>query len=263
MALFLEWAFFVSVSPSYVSVCSRTLLLRSMTRSDLRFPLASGSPVGRIIYASVCPFAFCSRYFCLAFVGCCLVFILVSVSGVFSLLLRPPPWLRTALCWGVIRCIFSAFSSRSAVLSYFVAFVLPVLCCSPGFLRGVFWRVPSSVWGFSLSCLSLPHPCDSPMHCPFELCSYGLGCGLFPLCSSFSLVSLLRFTCFGIGHFLRFLVHLSSFPFFSFFVHFAFLFHIGFSGGFICLFSSSSLLVSCEVFFPSSRVYCVHRCCLC
>ena len=98
-------------------MCSRALL-RSMTRSDLRFPLATGLPVGRVSYASVC--------------------LLSSTLGIFVRPLLASAWFSSLFCLrdflsspslssvasyrslfgSVIRCIFSVFSSRSAVLDY-------------------------------------------------------------------------------------------------------------------------------------------------
>ena len=85
-----------------LSLCAlRVLLLRSMTRSGLRFPLVTGSPVGTSHLCFSLLLRLLLRLFCQAFVGCSRVFILVSVSGVFSLILRLSAWIRSALCWGL------------------------------------------------------------------------------------------------------------------------------------------------------------------
>ena len=49
------------------------------------FPSRRSYPLGRVSYVSLCPFVFYYWLFCQAFVGCSLVFILISVSGIFSL----------------------------------------------------------------------------------------------------------------------------------------------------------------------------------
>ena len=84
------------------------IFIQSMTRSDLRFPLATGSPgwLSQFCFRLLLHHLF--RVFRQIFVACCLVFLLVYVSGVFSsgrflfflrpcvafgfsFLLRPPP----------------------------------------------------------------------------------------------------------------------------------------------------------------------------
>ena len=79
--------FFVVVTPSYISVrlcvCLRVLLLGFLTRSDLRFPFSTGRLVRRVSCAFVSPSS-SPPGFHQAFVGCCLVSLLVSVSSVFS-----------------------------------------------------------------------------------------------------------------------------------------------------------------------------------
>ena len=66
------------------------------------------------------------------------------------------------------------------------------LACPLTFYRIPPWsllRVPSFFRGFSFLCLSLPHPCVSPMHGPFGFHSYGLGCGPFRCVLLFSCAS--------------------------------------------------------------------------
>ena len=120
-------------------MCSRILLIRCLTRSDLRFPLAMESPVGTSHFFSLL-LCLLLRLFCQDFVGCSLVFILVCLC-LRSFLSSPSSssLVRTSLSvGGVLRSIFSAFSFRSTVLGSFVALVLPVLCFSSDFLCGVF-----------------------------------------------------------------------------------------------------------------------------
>ena len=137
-SLLLSWIFFVCATPSSVSGCLRVLLLWSVTRSDLRFPLVMELHVG------TSPLCF-SLLLCLLlrlcrqlFVGCSLVFILVSVSEVFlSSFVFLPGFVLLSLLVGVFHSIFSAFFFSFHHPGLFVAFPFPVLCHSSVFLRGV------------------------------------------------------------------------------------------------------------------------------
>ena len=191
--LFLGWPFFFSVTPYSVFVCLRCLshsvygsfrskvsLSGGVARWDESVILLfapSSSPPG--VSSGLCqllpgfPLCLCLRgflFWTLPFLSsseCCLQ-VLSSPSSSSMASYR-------SLLGSVFRCILFVFSSRSAVLVY-VAFVLPVLCHSPGFLRGVFcWFLPSfggSPFGVSLS---IPAPCGSPAHGSFGLGSSGLG----------------------------------------------------------------------------------------
>ena len=129
-----------------------------------------GSPVGTSPFCFPLPLRLLLLWFHQAFVGCSLVFILVSVSGVFSLPFRISAWFPSALLVGVVVSIFSAFSFRSVVLDCWW-FVLPVLYHSSMFrlwgFRPSFWGSPFRVYLSSSLFLSAPDP--------FGFCSFGLG----------------------------------------------------------------------------------------
>ena len=195
-----------------------------MTRSDLRFPLATGSPVGTSHFCFSLLLHLLLRLFCQDFVGCSLVFLLVAVSGVFSLLLRLPPWFCTSLCWGgVLRSIFSVFSFRSTVLDYFVTLLLPVLCLSYVFLRGVFagsfilLGILPFVYLFLLP-VFLPRIVPLGFVLPALFTALSVDSSS-PLC----VVVVLLVSALDPSFASSFLVRLSSVTFFSFSVHFAFL----------------------------------------
>ena len=101
-----------------LSLCPlRVLLLRSMTRSDLRFSFATRSPVGPSHLCFSLLLRLLLKLFRQAFVGCSLVFILVSVSGVFSRFFSIYAWFHSALCWWVSFVpSFLHFSFHSGVL---------------------------------------------------------------------------------------------------------------------------------------------------
>ena len=111
-SLFFRWSFFLYAASSAVSGCFG--VFQSVTRSDLRFPFTTGSPVG------ASPFSFLFAPSALPrvassgiFVIFSLVFILLSVSGFRSL-----PCL---FAW--IRYSFSVVGNISLLL--FFAFRLP------------------------------------------------------------------------------------------------------------------------------------------
>ena len=137
----------------------------------------TGSPVGTSHLCFSFLLHLLLQLFCQAFVGCSLVFILVSVSGVFSLILRLSAWICSALCSGCrslhLYCVFLLFSHPILL----VAFVLPVLCYSSVFLRGVF-EVSFLSWGFPFLVSFSSSLCLST-HGPFGFRSYGLSCGPF------------------------------------------------------------------------------------
>ena len=193
-----------------------------------------------------------------SFVGCCLVFFLVSVSGVFSLLLRGFVPLSVGECHSLhLFSVFLSFGCTGLLRCFRLACPLPFSWISPWGLL----RVPSLIWGFYLCCFSIPHPCASPTLGPFVFCSSGLGCGPFT-CALLLPCASAPYCLFGIGHFLRFLVPSSSLliPLLLFFGPLCISFpSIGFSGVFLCPLSSSSFLVFCEFFSPSSCLRSVPR----
>ena len=139
-------------TPSSVSGCLRVLLLRSVTHSDLRFSLTDG--VARWDESLMFLFAPSSLLrFRQAFVGS-LVFLLVSVSGIF--------FLPSSFAW--IHSTFSVGGCRSLHLFCIFLFIRPsciIYCVSSPilyhfyvFLSGVSLRFPSVVWVFSLPGLS-------------------------------------------------------------------------------------------------------------
>ena len=77
--------------------------------------------------------------------------------------------------WLPLFCVFLSFSRDGLFRWFCLAYPLPFIHLPPW---GLLW-VPSLVWGFSLSGLSVPHPCVSPTHGPFGSRCYGLGCGPF------------------------------------------------------------------------------------
>ena len=143
---------FVSFVPVLYCFCVLVgSFLRSLPRSHLRFPLATGSPGGRISSPSVCSFVFSSGWFIeplsavawmpslfrsLGFFSFGLFFICVWPSGSLSLLFRPSPWLRAPLFWrGVLGYVCSPFplvpSSWSPLLlspGLFFRFLTRVFC---------------------------------------------------------------------------------------------------------------------------------------
>ena len=153
--------------------------------------------------------------------------------------------LYRSLLGSAIRCFFSAFSSCSAVLDYFVASsclsfavfmdsflswgVLPLVCVySSSWWFSHVWSlwVPFLGLGCGSFCCAFLLTCASAPYCLFRhwvLPSLPSSCFISP-CSPSSLFSPLCI----------------SFP------------SIGFSGVFLCPFSSSSFLVFCGAFSPSS-----------
>ena len=152
----------------------------------------------------------------------------------------------------VFSCFCSAFSSRSVVLGYFVAFVLPVFYRSPGCLCGVFAGSFLRLGVLPLGSLSSPSLVFLPHMVPSGTflrpwCSSSLLCvrsvlQFLRLGSPFGVSLSLPLPCGSSSHFLSFHWILRCIP---------------------LPFSSSSFIVFCEVFFPSSCVCCVPGCCFC
>ena len=144
-----------------------------LPRSDLRFPLATGLPYGTsqflLVFGPLSSPSGCvslgrSRLlpgfhpclYLLGFLSLILTFLSSSKSCLRVLFLFPtPPWLGTALCWGVsYTSAFMRFPLVSAFMVSFASFVSPVLCLSRGFLLGISCGFLPS-FGVSLSSLSL------------------------------------------------------------------------------------------------------------
>ena len=151
-SLFLSWPFFLFATPSSVSGCLSVLFLGSVTRSDLRLPLATGSPVGTGPLCFSYPFVFSSGCFVSFFVGCSLGFILFCILSSFSFFvfcLCSFP----SLFVGVVPSAFLRFSFRSAFLDSLFLFSI----LSFALLQSPPWgssRFPLLVLGFSLPGLS-------------------------------------------------------------------------------------------------------------
>ena len=154
-SLFLRWTF-ICVSPSSVSVCLSVLLIRSLTRSDLRFHLATESPVG-------------ASHFC------------------FSLLLRHLlhllPWLHASLCWRVsfapsfllfpFACLSWVILLLSSCLSFaFLSFSSGVFC---GFLHSL-EVLPVFLPNLVPSCFVLMALVGALFRCALLLCAYSSYC---------------------------------------------------------------------------------------
>ena len=172
-SLFLHWTFFVCAITSSVSGCFRVLLLQSRTRSDLRFSLSD--EIARwdesllFLFAPSSSTPVVSSGFGRMFH----FFLLVSVSGIFSL---PSSFcldsFRSLHLWVSFPSYFLCFSFSSAFLTCslpfpFFRFLHGVLC---GFLPwlGVF---PFRISLPSFLCLS--------MLGPFGFRSSYLGSGVF------------------------------------------------------------------------------------
>ena len=165
------------------------------------------------------------RLFRQTFVGCSLVFILVSVSGVFFL---PSSFCMDSfrfLCWGVsFTPSFLRFSFRSAVLDYLLLFTYLSFAILPYSSVG-FFAVSFLSSGFLPSGYLSPSPYVFPrmFSSDFVLTVFvpSLSFVLF-----FSLVRPHRIACFVLGPFLRFLVTGLSFlvpPLLSLSLHLVFL----------------------------------------
>ena len=189
------------------------------TRSNLRFPLATGSPVGTSPFCFlVAPSYFTPVVLSGFFVGASLVFFFFLYQG-FTLFLRLFAWICSApfLLRDVVPSIFSSFSSRST----FLDFCFSLFCPLPFsvFFHGVLGDF-LLCWGFSLPVLS-PSPWSSQRMVPA-----GFILPVFVLALSFvlffvSLVHPLHLACSDLGPFLRFscLVRLYSFLFFYLSLH--------------------------------------------
>ena len=159
-SLFLRWTLFVCAITSSVSGCFRVLLLRSVTRSDLRFSLSDGVARWDESLVSLCPLS-STPVISSGFVGCSLVFIFVSVSGVFSLPFNISAWFPSALYWWVsFAPSFMRFSFRSPcwiVGGFCLACSLPFFHVPPWGLWGFFPSFRGSSFGYIS-----PRPCVSP-----------------------------------------------------------------------------------------------------
>ena len=239
--------FFVSVTPSYVSVLLCFCVLEGPSLSDSfgsKVSLSDG--VAQWDESVILPFApsfspgvssgLCQLLpgfppcFCLGFSLLDTPFLSLSECGLR--VLSSPSSSSMASCssllGSVIGCVCSAFSSRSVVLVYFIGFILPVLFSSPGFLCGVvtgsFLSLRVLPFGsLFLLLVILPRMVSSgsvlaALVAVLYSCALLLSCASALYCSSFIWVSLyLPFPC---GSSLRFL---------SFYA---------FSGVFLCPFSS-------------------------
>ena len=137
-SLFLSWTFFLYATSSSVSGGFRVLFLRSVTRSDLRFPLATGSPIGPSPFCFSWPLRLLLRLFRQVFVDVPWFSSLFLYPG-FTLFLHLFARIRSALFLfvGVVPSIFSAFFFLFHLPGLFIAFASPVLCHSSVFLCGV------------------------------------------------------------------------------------------------------------------------------
>ena len=127
-SLFLSWPFFICATPSSVSGCLWVLFLGSVTRSDLRFPLATGLPVGTSPFCFSWPFRLLLQLFRQFLLDIPWVLSL-SVSGGLSLPLSFT-WIRSALSLSLSiggcrsPLPFLRFSFRSAFLDSLLLFSL-------------------------------------------------------------------------------------------------------------------------------------------
>ena len=204
-SLFLSWTFFLCCLwvLRVLSVCDS---FRSMV------PLATGSPVGTSPFCFLLallyfPPVVSSGYF----VGSSLVFIILSVSGVNTLLspFRLDSFLSSFSVEGScsLHLFFIFFSFRLPGLLLLLLLSFAILRCSSVWFLVVFFLC----WGFSLQGLS-PSPWSSQ-----HLVSSGVILPVFVPTLSFvlffvSLVHPLHLACFGLEPFLLFfscLVHLS------------------------------------------------------
>ena len=153
-SLFLRWTFFICTISSSVSSCFRVLLLRSVTRSDLRFYLSDG--VARwdesllFLFAPSCSTLVVSSAFGQLFH----VFLpSLCIRNLLPSFLFLPGFVPSSLLVGVVPFICSAFSFRLA----FLTCMLPLLLLSFAFLPFPPWGAlsfPSLVRGFSLPGIS-------------------------------------------------------------------------------------------------------------
>ena len=179
-SLFLSWPFFICATPSSVFGCLWVLFLGSVTRSDLRFPLATGSPVGTSPLCFSWPPSSSPPVVSSVFVVCSLGFILFCIwsslsSFVFCLCLF------CSLYWGVSFpppfCVFLFILPSWILCCFSLNCLLPFFSLSPwGSLR-----FPSLVSGFSLPGLS-PSLLSLSAHGPSGFPSSGLSSDHF-LCA--------------------------------------------------------------------------------
>ena len=130
-SLFLHWPLFVYAIASSVSGCFKVLLLRSVTRSDLRFSLndevacwdesllflcapSSSTPVVLSSFSRLFP----------VFPPC------LCIRNFLSSVLFLPGFVPSSLLVGVVPSIFSAFFFSFCLPYLFVAFTSSVLFCS-------------------------------------------------------------------------------------------------------------------------------------
>ena len=205
-----------------------------MTRSDIRFPFTTGSPIRLSHLCFSLLFCLLLRLFHQAFVGCSLVFILISVSGVFSLIFSVYTWLHSALCWWVsfappFICFFFPFVRPCWIVGGFCLAILPYSSVGslsfPSFVRGfsvlgISLLVPESLHSWSLGVSFFwswlwPFPlCSSSPLCvltallvrPWAFPSLHSSWFVSPRSSSSLFLSAFCFLSFFLGHFLQFLV---------------------------------------------------------
>ena len=161
--------------------------LRSVTRSDLRFPLATGSPVGTSPFCFSWPLCLSSGYFVSfwrMFPGSHPCF---SIQGYFSSFVFLPGFVPLSLSIGGFRylrlfCVFPLLF----VLPYWIICCFYLSCPLPFFSVPPLGSLqfPSLLWGSSLPGLS-PSPWVSLCMVPSSFILLVL-VPAFPLCSCFS-----------------------------------------------------------------------------
>ena len=216
-SLFVRWTFFVCTITSFVSRWFRVLILQSVTRSDRRFTLATGSPVG------TSPFCFSLP---LRVLLCCFVRLWSDVPCFSSLALYPESspffplfaWIRSALSIGGCRslhlfCVFLFVRPSWLFCCLCLSCPLPFF----HFLHGVLCSFLFLVRGFSLpgiSSLILLCLHTWSLRVSFFLSwfwPFPLGSSLSPLC----VLTVLLVSTLGLSFAYSFLVPLSSFLFLS------------------------------------------------